>query len=418
MDKLVHLHSNYTLMASLKPVLKNFVKESGKSTIFIRISHEGKTRYVKTIYEIEPKYMNIDGSISGKYPGQAKLNLNLNILMLEYNGILLDIGRDVFYMDINTIVNKLRRNNQGGEDIIKYFEGRIKTLRSEGRLSYAATYEATIGHLISFSGKKEILFKDINLDYFNRFERWLLRKGKKINTVRIYLNNIKAVLYHARDNDITKMDLSFFRKFKIKKEKADYRNLTAEEIKKLRSLTLSPARQRALDLWVLSFYLLGMNFKDMIYLTPAHIKKGRIEYLRFKTKAKKPIKQSIKLLPEALALFDKYKGEKYLLKFMEEKEEKEEKNTKRKTESYRDIVKDTNLLLRKICKSAEMDIRLTTYFARGSVATIANKLNIPKDIISEILGHSFGNPETEGYIQRDYTKIDEAQKLIIQAISQ
>jgi integrase len=398
-------------MASLKPVLRDFVKESGKSTIFIRISHEGKTRYIKTTYEIEPKFMNLDGTISGKYPGQAKLNLNINILLSEYNSILADIGNDIAYMDINSIVKRLHNNQGGSVDIIKYFAERIRVLQSEGRTSYADTYLATVKWMKEFAHKSNILFTEVNLDFLNRFERWLLIEGKKVNTVRIYLNAIKAVLNHARDNDIIKIDLAFLRKFRVKKEKRDHRNLVAADIKKLRALSLSPARERALDLWLLSYYMLGMNFKDLLYLTPGNIKKGRIEFLRFKTKHKKPIKQSVKFVPEAQEIINKYKGDKYLMRFMEEKTQN------RKTPAYKDIVRDTNVLLRKICKSAELDVKLSTYYARGSVATIANNLGIPKDVISEILGHSFGNPETEGYIQRDYTRIDEAQIKIIQAIS-
>jgi integrase len=355
--------------------------------------------------------MNLDGTISGKYPGQAKLNLNINILLSEYNSILADIGNDIAYMDINSIVKRLHNNQGGSVDIIKYFEERIRVLQSEGRTSYADTYLATVKWMKEFAHKSNILFTEVNLDFLNRLERWLLVEGKKVNTVRIYLNAIKAVLNHARDNDIIKIDLAFLRKFKVKKERRDHRNLVAADIKKLRALSLSPARERALDLWLLSYYLLGMNFKDLLYLTPGNIKKGRIEFLRFKTKHKKPIKQSVKFVPEAQEIINKYKGDKYLMRFMEEKTQN------RKTPAYKDIVRDTNVLLRKICKSAELDVKLSTYYARGSVATIANNLGIPKDVISEILGHSFGNPETEGYIQRDYTRIDEAQIKIIQAIS-
>jgi hypothetical protein len=63
-----------------------------------------------------------------------------------------------------------------------------------------------------------------------------------------------------------------------------------------------------------------------------------------------------------------------------------------------------------------MEIETSTYYARGSVATIANSIGVPKDTISEMLGHSFGNAETEGYIERNYTWIDKAQEEIIKAI--
>ncbi len=394
-------------MASLKPVLKNyFVKESGKSTIFIRISHDGKTRYIKTPWEIESRFMNQDGTINGKYPGQAKLNLALYSLLSEYNGILDNIGKDIINIDINTLTNKLRRHQGSGEGFMKYIKERIKILRSEKRFSYAGTYEATIKHLKDFTNREEILFKEINLDFLNRFERHLATKGKRINTIRIYLNNIRTVFNHAIDNDIIKQELFPFRKFKVKEEMTMKRNLDVEEIKKLLSQNLSLPRQRALDLFMLSFYLLGINFKDLLFLTPENLFKGRIEYIRAKTGTK----LSVKMQPEALRIIDKYKGEKYLLRFMDYQ------NPKRKTVAYMDVVKETNKLLKKICKKAEMDIPLSTYYARHSIATLAYNMGIQESTISEILGHKYGSRMTNIYIERDTKRIDEAQRMIIDSL--
>lgn len=402
-------------MAKLKPVvLKNKLGTDGTTNIKIRLTHDGKSREIATPYYIDPKFMGSDGQISRKHPNQTKLNLNLNVLMLDYNSILADIGRDIVYMDINAIVKKLRRHQGTGESIIKYMNERIKTLQSEGRISYADTFKATIKWMKAFSGKDDILFKEINLDYFERLERWLLREEKKTNTVRIYLNCIKATLNHVVDNDILKLDLSFLRKFKVKKEITIKKNLDPSEIRKLIDQKLSPARRRALDLWLLSFYLLGINFKDLLLLTPKHVRDGRIHYLRYKTKNKAPIEMSVLIIPEAQAIFDKYMGDKYLLRFIEEK------NNKRKSPPYKDITRDTNVLLKKICKQAGMkDIKLSTNFARHSVATIAYKLGIMESTISELLNHSAGqNKITETYIERDTKKIDEAQRLIIQTLKQ
>ncbi|HUX56266.1 MAG TPA: site-specific integrase [Bacteroidales bacterium] len=390
-------------MASLKPVLKNdFIKADGKVNIKIRISHDGKTRYIKTPWDIKPRFMNQDGTINNKYPGQSKLNMALYLLLTEYNGILEGIGKDIIYMDINTIVNKLRRHQESGEGFIRYIKERIRTLKSEKRFSYAETYEATIKHLEACTGKKEILFKEINLEFLNRFERYLLGKDKKINTVRIYLNNIRAVFNHAIDNDIIKQELFPFRKFRVKEERTAKRNLDAGEIRKLLSQELSPARQRALDLFMLSFYLLGMNFKDMLFLTPKSVSKGRIIYRRYKTGGE----FSVKIQPEAKALLDKYKGERYLLRFMEGK------NLKRKTEPYKDIVRDTNFLLKKIAKQAGMDIPLSTYFARHSWATIASSIGISRDIIRYALGHDI-KTTTDIYLEYDYSQVDQANERVI-----
>jgi integrase len=56
---------------------------------------------------------------------------------------------------------------------------------------------------------------------------------------------------------------------------------------------------------------------------------------------------------------------------------------------------------------------ITSYWARHTWATIASQLDIPKDVISRALGHSFGVKTTDIYIKFDDTKIDEANRRVI-----
>lgn len=83
-----------------------------------------------------------------------------------------------------------------------------------------------------------------------------------------------------------------------------------------------------------------------------------------------------------------------------------------------DIIKNTDVLLKKICKQVGMEIppKFGTYYARGSVGTLAYKLGIMESTISEMLGHTSGNEMTNVYIERDTSKIDAAQRLIIDSL--
>lgn len=238
-------------------------------------------------------------------------------------------------------------------------------------------------------------------------ERYLIKAGKKPNSIRIYINNLRATFNHAIDNDVIKQELFPFRKFKTKSAQTEKRNLTAAEIRKLLKLKLSPAQQTAMDLFMLSFYMAGINFKDMLFLTPKNVFKGRVTYKRAKTG--KSI--SVKLWPETLRLIKKYEGKVLLLHFSEDT------NQKRKTVQYKDIIKNVNKHLKKIAVKAKLEIPLSTYYARHSVATIAYSLKIPEATISEMLGHSFGNPVTNVYISRDNKQADAALRKVIDAVT-
>lgn len=392
-------------MASLKPMLRN-EKETGKSTIFIRISHDGKTRYIKTSWEIETKYMNPNGTINTRHPDSSQMNLNLNLLTAEYNSVIQSIGKEIIFMDINTIVAKLKRHQENGESIIKYFNERIETLYSENRDSYADTYKATVKWLKEYSGKDEVLFKEINLDFLTKFEKYLKKAGKKVNTIRIYLNNIRAVFNHAIDNDIIKIELFPFRKFKVDQEETDYRNLTVLEIKKLLIGPYTIAQQKAVHIWLLSFYLIGMNLKDLLYLTKDNIKKGRIIYKRFKTRKKVKEKLSVKITPEALHIIELYKGNKYLLDLLDENDS---------YTHFKTVTWNINARL-KLAGASHGIKEVTTYYARHSWATIASGLNIPQETISRALGHTYGSKTTGIYIDYDIDKVDKANRSLIDLI--
>ena len=56
---------------------------------------------------------------------------------------------------------------------------------------------------------------------------------------------------------------------------------------------------------------------------------------------------------------------------------------------------------------------LTLYWARHSWATIAYSIGIPKDVISQALGHSFGVAIMDVYIDYDNEKVDEANRRVL-----
>jgi integrase len=155
---------------------------------------------------------------------------------------------------------------------------------------------------------------------------------------------------------------------------------------------------------MLSFYLIGMNMKDLLYLTKENVVRDRIIYRRSKTEKKVDEQISIKLTPIALQLFDKHKGQKYLLDYLDE----DDSYTHFKT-----VTHNINDRLALVGKSHGI-LELTTYYARYSWSTIASNIGIPQDSISHALGH-IQNGTTEGYINYDLKLIDKANLKVIEA---
>jgi integrase len=150
-------------------------------------------------------------------------------------------------------------------------------------------------------------------------------------------------------------------------------------------------QQKYIDIFQLSFLLIGINIGDLLELPAGDDLQGRISFNRKKTRRL----YSIKVEPEARAIIDKYRGEVHLL------------NVADGCSNYRHFANRLNSNLHAISPS------VTTYLARHSWATIAASLDIPDDTIALALGHAGANSTTSIYIERDRRKIDAANRRVI-----
>jgi len=189
-----------------------------------------------------------------------------------------------------------------------YFEDFIKTKKSSTR----RIYETTMDILQKFS-PGILCFSDITPKFLRDLEAWLIGKGSSINNMALHMRNIRAVFNTAIDDEVIDLGLYPFRKYKIKKEKTIKRNLTIDEIRRFKDIDLSGVPGISRDVFMLSFYLIGINLKDLSYLTKKNIQDGRVEYKRAKTGKY----YSIRLEPEAKRLIKKLSGRKYLINIIE-----------------------------------------------------------------------------------------------------
>ena len=170
------------------------------------------------------------------------------------------------------------------------------------------------------------------------------------------------------------------------------RCLTVEKLRELLTMEIGDERAREYrDMFALSFYLVGINLADLFPLTHASVVDGRIEYRRAKTRKL----YSIRIEPEAQAILDKYKGKAHLLAPFD--------RTKT-VASYQTLINGA---------LSELVPELTWYWARYTWATLAAELDIPKDTISEALGHSHGARVTGVYIKYNRDKVDEANRRVL-----
>lgn len=261
---------------------------------------------------------------------------------------------------------------------------------------------------------KDATFDTVNRAWLENYQAGELQRGREQNGIAIDLRNIRTVFNWAIDNEIT--DKYPFRKFSIKTEKQQYLWLNVEEMKELRDIDVEPFMEKYRDIFMLGFYLIGINISDLLELPADCIKHGRIQYKRNKTARL----YDIKIEPEAMEIINKYRGKKHLINVLDDGT-KETSFRRRMNDYIKRIGKVTYVknkrgaLIKKEIQPLHPDI--VWYTARRSWATIAAGLDIPKETIGKALGHSeWDNSTTDLYINFDNRKIDDANRKVLDAL--
>jgi integrase len=264
-----------------------------------------------------------------------------------------------------------------------------------------------VTHLKGFIKKDTLSFTEITPAFLDKFNAYLRIKGAKLNTQRIYINNIRAIFNNALDREVINIATPF-RKFKVRQEVNKKKPLTLHEIRKLRIGPYMPAQQRSVDLFFLSFLFMGMNLYDLLHLTKSDVRAGYINYRRSKLREKQRIDLRVKILPAAQELIEKHAGEKYLLWLLDQDDS---------YEHYKNILKETNKRLRIAGAHAGVTTRLTVGLARNTWSTLAIKNGISKSDIDFCLAHNL-NSMTDQYIDYDqlYERVDRANETVASLI--
>lgn len=397
-------------MASISSFLDLRYQTKGKHAIKILLSHNKQNaQYSLGIY-LEKEYWQPathegEGYVKKTHPQHKMLNHHIRTMCQRFDEqlIILEQQRRLnTFASARDLKNHIVAIIEGRNEVtfLQFFKTVVDTRACNGTRKI---FRETYNRLLAFTNGRDISFEQITpkwLDEFNNFMNGC------INYKSIHLRNIRTAYNLAIRNDIAKYDTYPFRKYKIKKEKTVKRSLSIEQLCDICDMDLLQHQERYRDLFMLSFYLIGINAVDLLHLTAENIQGDRLVYKRRKTGRN----YSLKLEKEALSLIDKYRGDRYLLNFLD-------------TASYDSMISRINKNLKELGETTIVNSRgkkikstqykfLSTYFARHTWATIAAYLDIPKETIAAALGHG-GNDVTDIYINFDQTKVDKANRRVI-----
>ncbi|MDP2235029.1 MAG: site-specific integrase [Bacteroidales bacterium] len=401
-------------MATFKAIFP-YQKQDGSTRVFIQMIHNRKIRKLKTDIFTEKSDFSRAGNLKN-----ISIRDDVDVIIKDYQQRVRKLGTKVNLMTADQICEYLHQSETDYIDLIQFSKTRIQKLHEQGRAGTAKTYEAALASLINFLGRDSL---DINqftakllIDYTENFLK-SRQKSKNVRTtsgrraLSLYTTIFKTLINQAKvefndeDNGIILVRVSPFSKFKIPSyELPKKRSLPVEQIRAIRDAEIPASDKRktmARDLFMLSFYLCGINSVDLF--NDPTIKEGRIIYNRMKTKdrRKDSAEMSLKIESEAQNILSKYmKGEKPIFSKL--------------YANHLNFNRNINKGLTQLAEELGME-RFTFYSARHSWATIAiNDCHIDKYIVHQALNHvDQAMKITDYYITRDWSMIDRANRKVL-----
>jgi hypothetical protein len=415
-------------MATLKATInKDQLKEDGTYRVRIRITHQRVNKYISTEHYVTKKQITKDFEIK-----DTTLLGVLNTRLTNYRLKLDTLSTLIDTYTCEELRAHLLHEEVTRIDFIVFAKEYISKIPVKGTRDNGNT---TLNSFIDFVGEK-IDINEITLDTITRYEAYLRlpRKAERSNNpgkiitiplkpltdtgVKDYMSKLKLYynqamrLYNDRGKTLVpynpfdkydaplagltidrNLDIATLKKFR------DHKDFSINDDKKVNREKL------AHDIFMLSFYLIGINAVDMYNATK--YEDGRINYSRAKTSSRRRDKAfiSIKVEPEAACLVEKYKDKTGIRVFCFYH-----------MYSHPDgFTEALNSGLKTIGKKLKLALPLTYYFARYTWINIArNDCRISKDDVGMAINHADNNHKTTDiYLVKDWKIIDDANRRVI-----
>lgn len=283
----------------------------------------------------------------------------------------------------------------------------ISQLQTGKSKSTVDNYRTALRSFCHFSGGR-VLMEQIDSPLMERYQQWLHEQHVTPNTISCYMRSLRSLLYRLKPS---LKQQSLFDTVYTGKGHTDKRSIPFADIVRIRGLSLSPASPLAFsrDLFLFSFYALGMPFVDIAFLLKSQIHNDHIIYYRHKTGQR----IRVKVEPPMQHIIDFYtmQNTPYVFPILYSR------NKDQAMKEYETARSLYNRHLKKIGAMAGIQRTLTSYVARHSWASLAYHSNVDLSVISKALGHTSPNTTLTYIREIDDERIDQANHRLLEGIT-
>lgn len=360
---------------------------NGEHPLMICVCKDGKRKYVSLGISVNPKFWDFEKSTPKRNcPNREQLIKVINEQEQKYAEQILEFSVEKQEYTPTTLIEAIVPV-QKARTVGELFNEYIAQLKDEGRLGYALSVQQVCNSLLKYKGHLDIYFSEIDVNWLKAYESWLRCCKLADNTIGIRFRTLRAVYNLALAEGLVKADCYPFKKYKVSKlhKETAKRAITKEQVKQVIDYDVSGARfykKLAVDMFAFSYLMGGINFTDMAFLTDKNVEGGRLVYVRQKTK-------KLIMLPlqeKAVEIMNRYRSSqrKFIFPILDERE----RTLRQIRNRIYDVLDNVNGYLKEIGKELGVELKISSYVARHSYATVLKRSGVSTSVISESLGHS------------------------------
>ena len=337
--------------------------KTGELPLKIKVCKDRKTRYINLGVSTKAEHWDFEkNQPKSTCPDRELLEKLISSKISEVKSKIVELKSEDKEFSATTLVDKVS-NPVRLVTVGELFKQYLSRLEEEKRTGYRLSIQQTYNSLIKFNRHLDIPFSEMDCNWLRRYETWLRKQGKSENTIGLRFRNIRTIFNLAIDMELVKQEDYPFKKFKVAKlhQETAKRALSKDEIL---AVTNYPTDGKdfytrlAVALFTFSYFMGGINFVDMAYLTDKNITEGRLIYHRKKTS--KLI--NLPLQDEAIMVLKGYKDSSkgYLFPILSN----EHRTEQHKLNRLHKVITKVNKVLKAIGEELNIPIKLTTYTAR------------------------------------------------------
>lgn len=362
---------------------KSVLDKSGKTPVMGRITVNRTMAQFSCKISCTPDLWNPrESRLNGKSKEAVEVNAKIDKLLLAVNSAFdnlmerkIDFDatdvKDLFQGSMETQMTLMKMTDAVCDDI----KARIGIDRSKGTYPGYHYMRLTLAEFIEHQYKvKDLAFGQLTEQFIHDYHTFEAEdKGYAIDTIRHHLAILKKICRLAYKKGYS--DKCYFQHFTLPKQsERTPRALSRESFEKIRDVEIAPHRKThilARDLFLFACYT-GVSYADAVSITHENLYTDDDGALWLKYRRRKNEHQaSVKLLPEVLALLDKYKDE--------------------NRETLFPMIYHPNLRrhMKALATLAGIKDNLCYHQGRHSFASLVTlEAGVPIETISRMLGHS------------------------------